>query len=279
AQKGIIANDERLDVENQRLNELSSALVTMQAMAAESNSRQSQAQGAAGDRMQEVLNNAVVSGLKADLARSEARLQEMGAKFGDKHPQVLEAKASISELRKRIEQETAKVTGGVVVSNNINRQREAEFRAALDAQRAKLIRMKSVRDEGAVILREVDNAQRSYDALMTRFTQSNIESQATSSNVNLLNSASVPLEASSPRVVFNTLLSIFLGLFLAAGVALGAELRDRRVRAPADIVTVLGLPLLGTLPRSDDKAKGLWLRKLLRQPQAVPRLEANLTKA
>ena len=56
-EKGIIATDERLDVENARLNELSSQLVQLQALSAESGSRQAQAQGASGDRMQEVLNN------------------------------------------------------------------------------------------------------------------------------------------------------------------------------------------------------------------------------
>ena len=52
---GIIATDERLDVENARLNELSSQVTALQALAAESASRQTQAQGAQGDRLQEVL--------------------------------------------------------------------------------------------------------------------------------------------------------------------------------------------------------------------------------
>ncbi|MBP7667796.1 MAG: chain length determinant protein EpsF, partial [Burkholderiaceae bacterium] len=61
--KGIIAADERLDVENARLAELSSQLVQIQAIASESGSRQQQAQGASGDRMQEVLNNPLIGGL------------------------------------------------------------------------------------------------------------------------------------------------------------------------------------------------------------------------
>jgi hypothetical protein len=68
--KGIIAADERLDVENARLAELSSQLVQIQAISSESGSRQQQAQGASGDRMQEVLNNPLIGGLKADLTRS-----------------------------------------------------------------------------------------------------------------------------------------------------------------------------------------------------------------
>ena len=52
--------------------------------------------GTQGDRMQEVLNNPVIGSLKADLSRGEARLQELNSKFGDNHPQVVEAKANIA---------------------------------------------------------------------------------------------------------------------------------------------------------------------------------------
>lgn len=269
AQKGIIASDERLDVENQRLTELSSQLVALQAVAVESGSRQSQARGSSADRLQEVLNNPLISGLKADLARSEARLQELSARLGDSHPQVKEIKANILETKLKIDQETARVTGGVVVNNSINKQREAEIRAAMEAQRNKVLQLKAVRDEGAVLVREVDNAQRSYDALLARLTQSSLESQVTSSNVNVLTDASVPADPSSPKMLLNTALSVFLGLFLATGVVLALELRDRRVRAIDDVTTSLGLPVLGVLPAGEGRQSKIWRRQGLTREQRL----------
>jgi len=76
-EKGITSAEERLDIENARLNELSSQLVSLQAVAAESSSRQAQAISTQGDRLPEVLNNAVVSGLKADIGRAEAHLPDV----------------------------------------------------------------------------------------------------------------------------------------------------------------------------------------------------------
>ena len=248
-QAGIIATDERLDVETARLNELSSQATMMQALLAESASRQAQAQSGQGDRMQEVLNNANVSQLKADISRAEAQLQQLATRLGDKHPQVEEAKASLAELRSRLEAETRKVTGSVTVSANINRQRLAEVQRALQAQRDKVLKMKAVRDEGLVLLRDAENAQRSYDALLQRFTQTSLEGQTTQSNINLLTQATPPLEPSSPRIVLNTLLSIFLGTLLAVGTALLLELKDRRVRNVDDVVEALGLPVLGLMPK------------------------------
>ncbi|MDP1535397.1 MAG: GNVR domain-containing protein, partial [Rubrivivax sp.] len=253
--KGIVATDERLDIENARLAELSSQLVMLQAVSSESGSRQAAAQGASGDRTQEVLNSGLVSGLTAEMLRSEAKLQEMSSRLGDNHPQVLEAKANIASLRSKVDAETARVTGGVGVSDTITRQREADVRRSLEAQRAKVLRLKAVRDEGIVLMRDVEIAQRAFETVVARFNQTSLESQNTQSNINVLTTASVPLEHSSPKLLLNTALAIFLGLLLAVGTALLLELMDRRVRSADDILAMLELPVLGVMPKPG--AKGM----------------------
>ncbi|MEK8050117.1 chain length determinant protein EpsF [Ideonella sp. DXS22W] len=266
--KGIIATDERLDVENARLNELSSQVTQLQAVSAESASRQSQAQGSQADRLQEVLNNPVIGGLKVELNRNEARLQELTQRLGDANPQVVEAKANIAELRARLDAETKRVTGGVGVSNTINKGREAQVRAALEAQRAKVLQLKAVRDEGMVLQREVENAQRIYDNLVVRLNQTGLEAQNTQSYANVLTMAQPPADHASPKLLLNTALAVFLGLLLAVGVALLLELSDRRVRAPEDAVAALGLPVLGTLPKPGAKRFNP-ARPALHSPQAL----------
>lgn len=247
-ESGVVMTDERMDVENQRLNELSSQLVILQSLASEATSRQVQANSGAADKMQEVTSNPVVASLRADVSRQEARLQEISARLGDSNPQVVELKANIGELRQRIDSEVRRLSAGVGVSSSISRQREAQTRSELEAQRNKVLRMKQVRDEAALITRDVENAQRNYDLVVMRFTQTNIESQATSSNVSLLNQAVPPLDPSFPRIPLNTLLAIFVGLLLAGGVVMVAELRDRRVRDVDDIEGLLDLPVIGLLP-------------------------------
>lgn len=247
-EKGIIATDERFDVENARLNDLSAQYTQMQAVAAESASRQAQAQGASGDRMQEVLTNPLIGSLKATLSTSEANLQQLTQRLGDANPQVVEAKANIAELHRRIDAETKRITGGVGVSNTINRQREAQTKRELEAQRAKVLKMKAVRDEGALLQQEVANAQQIYTSLVARLSQTGLEAQNTQSYANMLTLAQPPTDPSSPKLVLNTLLAVLLGALLAVGVALMLEFNDRRVRSPEGVVAALGLPVIGTLP-------------------------------
>jgi len=246
-ERGIIATDERLDVENARLNDLSSQAVMLQALASESASRQTQAIGASGDKLQEVLTHPVVGALHAELSRSEVRLQELRARLGDSHPQVLETMASIREQRARIESETRRVAAGVGVSNTIARQRDADVRAALETQRNKVLRMKAVRDEGAVLLRDVESAQRALELLTGRLNQTTLESQSTQTSINPLNDAEPPIKPSSPKILVNAAVAVLLGAALALASALLLELIRRRVRSAEDVSAGLELPLIGLI--------------------------------
>ncbi len=246
--KGIIATDERLDVENARLSELSSQYVALQSLASDSVSRQEAARGKGADRMQEVLNNPLIGGLKADQARLEAKLKELTARLGDKNPQVIEARANLGELKARIDSETSKVGSSLGIANSINQQRAGGIKAALEAQRSKVLEMKAVRDEGAVLVRDVENAQRTYDQIMQRLNQTTLESLATQSNVSVLSQAVAPMEPTSPRLLLNLAVAFFGGTLLAVATVIAMELLDRRVRSVDDVAQAVALPIIGVLP-------------------------------
>jgi chain length determinant protein EpsF len=259
---GIVAADERLDVENARLAELSSQLVAIQGLKSDTQSRQSQAHGST-DTMPEVLQNGLIQGLKADLARAEAKLQETGGQLGRNHPQVRRLEDEARALRDKVGAETARVLGGISTSNRVNAQREAEVKAALAAQKERVLEIKKQRDELAVLQREAEGAQRAYDLVTQRLTQSNLESQSTQTNIALLNPAVVPLKHSSPKLPLNLVLSLFLGGMLGVGAAFLLELADQRIRGHDDLVLSLRLPVLGVIEKPRAPVKWPSLAKIL----------------
>ncbi|MET0333250.1 MAG: chain length determinant protein EpsF [Rhizobacter sp.] len=262
---GILGNDERYDVETARLNELSSQLVAVQAITAESSSRDAQARK--GSSLGEVINNPVVQGLRTELSRQEAKFKEMNVRMGDNHPQVVEARASIGELRDRIATESRRVSGSVSTDNTINQSREGELRGAMATQRARVAQMKQQRDEAMVLQRDVESAQRAYEAVAARFTQTSLESQTKLTNTALLAAATPPIRPASPNLALNSLLGVFVGVMFAVAFALLRELRDRRLRSVQDAIQVLGLPVIGHLP--GPMRKPLLGRERLVLPQQV----------
>jgi polysaccharide biosynthesis transport protein len=250
--KGLLANDERFDVETARLQELSSQVVMLQALAAESSGRSLQA-SSSGDRIQEVVNNPLVAQLTADLARQQARLEELTSRLGDANPQVIELRASIAELRRRVQTESGRVAGSVNLNNNVAQGRLSQVQAALAEQRAKVLRLKQQRDEAAVLERDVESARQAYQMVLARVSMTGLESQARQSNVSLLERATEPYSPSSPNTVLHIAIAIFVGPLLAIVVAVLLELRDRRLRTSDDVTNVLDMPLVAVMPRIDLK--------------------------
>lgn len=241
---GLIATDERLDVETVRLNELSSQLVALQSLSAESASKKS----TAGANSQESLANPVISALRTELSRQQARLSELSALQGAAHPQVVQLKETIRELQAKISDEVTRVGASLSIADSVNASRTAQVRAALDAQREKILKMKQNRDEVAVLLKDVENSQRAYELIQARLGQSTLESQTNQTNVSVLQAASLPTKPSSPNLLLNTALAIFLGFFFSAAVVLSLEYSDRRLRVVQDIKDLVDADFVGEIP-------------------------------
>lgn len=251
-EKGIIATDERLDVENARLVELSTQMTALRSLRAETGTRSSQS-GNNPDQMRDVLNNSLVAGLKADLARQEVRLRELSERYGDAYPAVVEAKTSVNTLRDRIQAEVRRVTGSARVDDRMAQSRLAEAEDQYEAQRQRVLKLKDARAGLSVLEREVDTAQRVYDSIQERLNQTSMESHVSQSGIYLLSNATVPSKPTSPRLILNVAVSIVLGTLLALMTAMGVELFDRRVRGPLDIVQALDLSVIGLLPAPKSK--------------------------
>jgi succinoglycan biosynthesis transport protein ExoP len=244
---GIVSLDNRLDVESNRLNDLSAQLVMAQGQQMEAASRQRMAQGASGAESPDVAANPLVQSMKASLSAAEAKFAEVAQRLDKNHPQYQSAKAEVDHLRADLNSQIRAASNSVGNNAQILAQREGAIRAALAAQKAKVLELNRTRDELNVLQKDVESAQRAFDATSLRLSQTRIEGQSEQSDVALLNPAVAPIEPSGPRVVLNTLLSIFVGGFLGLSFAMIAEMIDRRVRSENDIVEVLEIPVLGTI--------------------------------
>ena len=245
-EKGIIGSDDHFDLEMSRLTALTQELVAIQTARVDASTRQG-AINSSG-QLGEVLANGTVSGLKSDLSAAELKLQDLSSRYGDKHPQVQEARAAVAELKQKLAHATSDVTGSIGVDARVGRAREAEIQAAVEAQRAKVLALKDTRDQVGVLQRDVDNAQKSYDLVYSRASQTNLESQNRQSNATVISQATTPSNPSSPKLVPVLLLGFAAALALGLGTALLLEQMDKRIRTNSDAFDFLGLPVIGIMP-------------------------------
>jgi len=255
-QKGLTNIIGSLDVESARLNDLSSQLVMAQSQAYESNSRQRSA-GGNGLASPDVTANTVIQNMKIEISRVESKLSELSQRVGVNHPQYQATKEELDKLKSMLRQETQNVSSSVAGTANIYRQREAELKASLAAQKARVLELNLSRDELAVLQRDVENAQRAMDAASQRYTQATLEGKANQSDVAVLNPATAPQTQSSPKVFRNILLATFLGTMLGVCFALMVELTNRRVRSRDDLSELLEVPVFTISSASQISPKNL----------------------
>ncbi|MBW8829818.1 MAG: chain length determinant protein EpsF [Burkholderiales bacterium] len=268
--KGIIVNDERLDQENARLGTLLAQLGTAEGESVEAQTRQ---RNTGGDTSPDVMSNAAVQGLKAQLSLAVTKLSELSSIVGKNHPTRVQLEAQIAELKQQIASEIRRVSGGSSVVARGTGQKIAELRNLVEQQKKQVLSLRSQKDQVSVLLRDVETAQRAYEGVSQRVSLLNLEGQNMQANTRLLSQAVEPLYPARPRVFVNIIGSIVGGLLLGIGVALLWEMLDRRVRGPQDLLATAGVPVIGVLRPGDSK------RPIFRQLTSGQRLAKPMLNA
>lgn len=257
-EKGIVALEKRLDVENSKLEQISQQLVAAQAEAFDSTSRSDEASSSKSiEENPDILKNPLIQSMKADLNRAEANLAKLKQRLNTNHPTYRAAFAEVSNLKSELQKEVNKVTGGLSNSAAISDKRVSDLETALEKQKRRMLDLNQQRDELAVLQLDVESAQQTLDTALQRFSQTSMEGETNQSDVAVLTRAVSPLHYSSPNVKRNLFLSFILGFILAVGLALVLELINPRVRSPKDI----SLPVLGVIKQRSYHKK--WWQRLL----------------
>jgi chain length determinant protein EpsF len=255
----IVTTDGRLDVESARLTGIMTELVAAQTEASDAQTRRSQMNQALTEgrvnELPDILGNGLLQSMKADLARAESKLAEVAERYGRNHPQYISAAAEVSTYRERFNSEVVTARGSINQKTEIAEQRATEMQKALEEQKQRILELRQANDQREVLSREVDSAQRTYDAATQRSSAVRLESELDQGTVAVLTPAVRPLVPATPRVLLNSVAAIVIGGMLGLAIALGLELRDRRVRGADDISGALGIPLLAELPKLSKLSK------------------------
>ncbi|HEY4366355.1 MAG TPA: Wzz/FepE/Etk N-terminal domain-containing protein [Steroidobacteraceae bacterium] len=250
---GILATNDRLDVENARLEELSRQLVEAQRNAQTANAKLQQADQAIRtgtlNEVPDMMSNGLLQTLKGEQIRAQARLAELGQRYDRNHPQMISATAEANALGQKIAAELQSVKGSVQQAAQIARQQVADLQRSFDAQKAHILQLTQQRDEIAVRDREVQTAQGAYAAALQRSSQLRLESQLNQASAAILDVAPVPQSPDGLGVIVTAVLAIVFGSMLAVALALGLEMLDRRVRDGRELTRISGVEVLAEVPR------------------------------
>lgn len=251
---GITSVDERVDFETAKLNETSSQLTAIQGATTDS---QSKRQNTSRETLAEVMQSPLINGLKGDIARLQSRITEASVNLGPNHPQIQRYQSELGALQEQLDAEIKKVNTSIHTTYQVNVQRETQLRDALATQKARVLDLNKQRDELSVLRRDIETAQRIFDSVSLRASQSSLESQTNQTNISVLNPAVAPTFPSGPRVKLNIAIAMFMGGLLGISLALALEMANRRVRSSDDVRDIPDLPYLGGISPANGLIKSI----------------------
>jgi succinoglycan biosynthesis transport protein ExoP len=258
---GLNATDERMDVETSRLADLSGQVMQLQSLTSDVGVRIAEAKTTGIDSSSDAMSNSLITQLRSDMIREEAKLDQLTLRLGDSHPSVQEERAAIASLRSRLNTELSRISRAMGSGSGISGSRLKQATASLEAQREKMAKLRGERNKAVVMQRDVENLQRAYDAVESRVSQATMEAGSTQTNLSVIEAAKPPATHSSPKMFFNLLVALALGSVISAVTVLLVELVDRRVRANDDISKDLNLPLIGVMLKTPNASRGLLTKR------------------
>jgi len=234
------------DVETQALAALEQQLLAAQNVWRTAESKKREDQGSTDP----VMASQLVQTLKTQLSTLQAELAQSTATLGPKHPKVLELQSQIATARHSLDHEIQSFTQNSAGSVTSASDLEGRLRHAVDDQRAKLVKIRQMQDEGQKLQLELESAQTVYKRALDSYDQVMFASSS------FVSRAAVPLEPSKP----NKMLLLAIGAVLAGltgiAVPLGYELIfNRRLHCREDIERELGLPVLVEFDRIPAEAR------------------------
>ncbi len=251
----IVATDGRFDIENKRLQSLTSELSAAQENRRKLVARKDQAQSMLGsgadlETLPDILKNTVIQSIKADIRAFDSKLAELSNKLGINHPQYQKTLTEIRSAKDKLKAEIRAIVRGIDNEVNVAREEERRVKTALESQKELVLKLKTQRGKIDVLTREVDSTLAVYNSALDQYNKTSLQSLVTNANVTILDQAVTPTRPSGPKIVQNLVLGLIVGLMLGLGLAFFLEILDRRIRSEEDIATELDLPVLGVVLRA-----------------------------
>ncbi|MEE4454470.1 polysaccharide biosynthesis tyrosine autokinase [Novosphingobium resinovorum] len=237
----------------QEVSELNRQIADAQAQLAEQRGKlgtaQSQiARGGGGADIGTALASETVRQLRQQEAQASARLAQLDARYGSLHPDVVEAKNELADVRGQLAAELARIVSGLRGDVQIAESRLGSLEMSRAQAKGALAQNNSAQVGRLELERRAEASRAIYNAYLTRAKETAQAGALPNADASIASVAPVPNVPSSPNYALGALAA--LGTALVAGFATIAlaEYLEGTVATRGDIEIELGAIYAGAIP-------------------------------
>ncbi len=208
-------------------------------------------QAAGGGQSSEALRNQAINTLRQRRAEVAAEYQRLMVQFEPGYPPARAIKSQIDQLDRSISREESRVSGAVEAEYRQASGRENSLRQRVETLKSDYLDLRRRSIQYNIFQQEVDTNRALYDGLLQRFKEIGVAGGVGVNNITIVDPADVPQKPSSPRLFLNLALALLTGLVIGGGLAFALEQMDEEIADPVEVERRLGLPLLGSVPKTE----------------------------
>lgn len=214
---------------------------------------ESRLQSAQSGALPEQLANPTVNMLLQRQAELSAQYAQLMSQFSAEYPPARQLAAQLAEIRTDLRREQGRVAGGLRTTYDDARKREALLENQISELRVDFLDQRRRGIQYNIYQREVDTNRELYDGLLQRLREISVVAGVAENNIAVIDTAQIPATPSFPRPFLNVLGGLILGIAGGIALALAREQIDETIADPSDFERRLGLPVLGSIPKSDSE--------------------------
>lgn len=198
--------------------------------------------------------------LVTDRSTQRIFVSSLEKRYKEKHPKMIEARKTLDQIDKELASAIEYAYEKIRTTYENALQNYEDSQKRLVEKKNEIIELGKKSTVYKALERERQVAEGMHQALISSLQIRNAQVSLINEGARIVDRATPSLRPSSPNYVFNIVGGILAGLVAGVGVALLAAFLDDRAKSAYDIEVVIGVPLLGVIPRvprmsSSDKAK------------------------
>ena len=186
--------------------------------------------------------------LEERLGDAREKFAQAQTHYGANHPEFHKAQTQLQEVAAQFEDAKANVMRRVEVEYREAENREAMLKSAVAETKGEFDSLNSRSFRYDELKREAEADKRLYEELETKIKEAEINAGFQNSAIRIADMARPGLIPVFPNVKVNLALALLFSLLLAIAAALVADVLDRTVRDPEQVVRTLNTQVVGSLP-------------------------------
>jgi capsular exopolysaccharide synthesis family protein len=190
----------------------------------------------------------VLGALYKERAEVRSEYAQVTAKYGASYPRVVQLQSQLTELDSSINKEVEKVGQAVRAEYRAALKSEEMLQTSFDKQKGEAYKLNEDAIQYAILRRDVESSRDLYEGLLKKLKEAGVTAGLKSSNINIVDQASEPVEPIEPNIPLNIGLGLMGGLLGGIAMAFIVENIDNSIRTPQDIESYCSLPSLGVIP-------------------------------